>query len=155
MTGKANFSKPRRQRGRRSTYSQSYIVWGNLVDDYEWLKQPDKVAEATRREIPLLEQAIQQHPRESDAYGRLADALSSQHDKEKALANLRSALALAPDDAGVLGIAADVYENLGDRRQAIEYVGKALHHGGTKDQFVEDPELQELLKDPAAKAVVK
>ena len=135
--------------------SQSYIVWGNLVGDYEWLHEPEKVAEGVRREIPLLEQAVQQHPRDVDAYGRLADAYSLQHEKDKALANLRTALALAPEDAGNLELAADVYENLGDRRQAIEYLGKALHRGATKDQLMQDSELQELLTDPAVKSMLK
>jgi len=48
-----------------------------------------------------------------------------------------------------------VYENLGDRREAISYVQKAIAHGATKNQIASDPELQELLKDPAAKAVLK
>ena len=71
------------------------------------------------------------------------------------MANLRTALALAPSDAGVLDMAADVYENLGDRRQAIEYVGKALRAGFTKDAIRSDPELQEALKDSAMKNLLK
>jgi eukaryotic-like serine/threonine-protein kinase len=134
---------------------ENYVVWGNLRNDYEWLKQPEKAAEARRREIPLLEQAVQQHPRDAEPFAQLANLWAEAHEREKALANLRAALALAPSDAGVLDMAADVYENLGDRRQAIEYVGKALRAGFTKDAIRSDSELQEALKDSAMKNLLK
>lgn len=134
---------------------ENYIVWGNLRNDYEWLKEPDKAAEARRREIPLVERAIQQHPRDADAYAQLANLWGEEHDREKALANLRTALALAPNDAGVLDIAADVYESLGDRQQAISYAEKAMRAGYTADALRNDPELQEALKDPAMKHLLK
>lgn len=135
--------------------AENYIVWGNLRNDYEWLKQPDKAAEARRREIPLVERAIQQHPRDADAYAQLANLWGEEHEREKALEDLRTALALAPNDAGVLDIAADVYENLGDRKQAIAYAVRAIRAGYTKVSLRNDPELQEALKDPAMKDALK
>lgn len=135
--------------------SQNYVIWQNLIADYEWLKQPDKAADARRHEILLLEQNVQQHPRDAVPFSLLADAYSADHEREKALANLRTALALAPEDPTVLGNATDVYENLGDRREVAAYVGKTLKHGGNKEQFTSDPELQEALKDPAIKALLK
>ena len=135
--------------------SGNYIVWGNLRNEYQWLKEPDKAAEARRREIPLLEQAIQQHPRDGEAFSQLANLWGEEHEREKALANLRTALALAPNDPLVLDMAADVYENLGDRKQAIAYVEKAMRGGFGKESLLADPELQELIKDPAMKAFVK
>jgi len=135
--------------------SQNYIVWGNLLSDYEWLKQPDKAADVRRHEIPLIEQSVQQHPRDAAAFAVLADLYALDHEREKALASLRTALALAPDDPAILSEAADVYENLGDRRQATAYVEKALRHGGNKEQLIADPELQAALNDPAIKALLK
>jgi serine/threonine-protein kinase len=135
--------------------SENYIVWGNLRNEYEWLKQPEKAEEARRREIPLLEQSIQQHPRDGEAYGQLANLWAEEHEREKAEANLRTALALAPSDPAVLLMAADLYENLGDRKQCIAYLEKAMRVGLTKDQMLTDPELQEALKDPGVKALLK
>jgi len=135
--------------------SQNYIIWGNLLADYEWLKQPDKAADVRRKELPLLEQTVQQHPRDAAPFALLADLYAADHEREKAIASLRTALALAPEDATVLGDAADVYENLGDRREVAAYVEKALKHGGNKEQFSSDPELQNALNDPAIKAFLK
>lgn len=134
---------------------QNYIVWENLLADFEWLKEPDKAAEVRRHEIPLLEQTVQQHPRDAAGFAVLADLYALDHQREKSLAYLRTALALAPDDQGTLDVAADVYENLGDRSQAIAYIEKAIRHGASKDQLIMDPELQEALKDPAVKGLLK
>ena len=135
--------------------NQNYVVWENLRADYEWLQQPDKAADVRRHETPLLEQTVQQHPRDAAPFAMLADLYAADHDREKALASLRTALALAPDDATVLGSAVDVYENLGDRVEVGAYVEKTLKHGGNKEQFSTDPELQNALNDPAIKALFK
>jgi tetratricopeptide (TPR) repeat protein/tRNA A-37 threonylcarbamoyl transferase component Bud32 len=134
---------------------ENYIIWRNLRIEYEWLKQPEKAAEARRRDISLLEQAVQAHPRDGEAYAELANLWAQEHEREKAQANLRTALALAPSDPTVLLFAADLYENLGDRKQCIAYVEKAMRVGLTKDQLLTDPELQEALKDPAMTALLK
>lgn len=135
--------------------AENYIVWSNLRIDYEWLKQPEKAAEARRREIPLLEQTIQQHPRDAEPYAQLANLFAEEGQKEKAIANMRSALALAPNDPRVLNLGADTYEKLGNRKQAIEYLGKAIRAGYTKDELIADPELQDAMSDPAVKALLK
>jgi hypothetical protein len=41
------------------------------------------------------------------------------------------------------------YENLSDRKHAVEYIGKAIAAGFPADKVKNDPELQELLKDPS------
>ena len=135
--------------------SQNYVIWENLRADYEWLKEPDKAAEVRHKEIPLLEQTVQQHPREAVPFAILADLYAMDHERERALATLRTALALSPEDPTVLGNAADLYENLGDRREVAANVEKALKHGGNKEQFLSDPELQNAMNDPAIKALLK
>ena len=135
--------------------AENYVVWSNLRIDYEWLKQPEKAAEARRREIPLLEREIQQHPREAEPYAQLANLFAEEGQREKAIAHMRTALALAPSNPRVLDLGADTYEKLGDRKQAIDFLGKALRSGYTKDELISDPELQEALKDPAVKALLK
>jgi len=131
------------------------IVWSNLRIDYEWLKQPENAAEARRKEVPLLELTIQQHPREAEPYAQLANLFAEEGQKEKAISNLRTALALAPNDPRVLNLCADTYEKLKDRKQAVEFLGKAIRAGYTKDELTSDPELQDVMSDPAVKALLK
>lgn len=134
--------------------SQNYVVWENLRIDYEWLKETDKAREAAGHSKTLLERSIQSHPRDANAFGVLADLFALEHEREKALANLRTALAFAPDDMGILTLAADVYEDLGDRRRAVEYLKSAIKHGATKEILSSDPELQGVLTDPAIKGLL-
>lgn len=135
--------------------AENYVVWSNLRIDYEWLKQPEKAAEARRREIPLLEQAIQQHPRDAEPYAQLANLFAEEGQRDKAIANMRTALALSPNDPRVLDLGADTYEKLGDRKKAVELLVKAIRAGYTKEQLIADPELQDALSDPAVKALLK
>ncbi|HKR28669.1 MAG TPA: protein kinase [Acidobacteriaceae bacterium] len=135
--------------------SQNYIVWDNLVQDYTWLNQPDEAAKARQHEIPLLEQAVRQNPRNAGAFALLADLYAQQGQRDNALASLRTALALSPDDSRVLANAIDVYADFGDRTQAIAYLKKALSHGYSKDQVTSDPELQQFSKDPAVRSLLQ
>jgi len=135
--------------------ADNYVVWSNLRIDYEWLKQPENAAEARRKEVPLLELTIQQHPREAEPYAQLANLFAEEGQKEKAISNLRTALALAPNDPRVLNLCADTYEKLKDRKQAVEFLGKAIRAGYTKDELTSDPELQDVMSDPAVKALLK
>jgi Flp pilus assembly protein TadD len=134
--------------------SENYIVWDNLRLDYAWLKQTDKARDAARHAIPLLEQHVQRSPRDAEAFGLLGDLFALDHVREKALANLRTALALAPDDPGILITAADAYANLGDRGKAIECLRSALKHGASREALASDPDLQALLSDPGVKGQV-
>lgn len=133
----------------------NYLIWTNLMMDYEWLGQPGQAADARQKAIPLLEQVVRQNPRDADSYSTLADlyALQGQHDK--ALSTLRTALALSPEDPDVLSTAADVYENLGDRRQAIAYIQKALQRGYSRQMLKADPEIQSAIKDPPIRALLQ
>ena len=134
---------------------KNYLVWENLRADYESLHQADRAEEVRAREIPVVEQAARQNPRSADIFAKLADLYASGQQRDKALSMLRTAMALAPDDPGVLQIGADVYEHLGERRQAIAWLGKALQHGAAKQQILDDPELQDVLQDPPARALLK
>ncbi|MGB8534834.1 MAG: protein kinase [Acidobacteriaceae bacterium] len=134
---------------------QDYLVWQGLVSSDEWLKQPEKAEDARRHEIPLLEQAIKLKPQDGAAHGLLAELYSGEHQPEKALPHLQSAIALAPDDALNLQNIADAYVNLGDRRQALAYAERALKHGATSDQLKADPELQPIIDDPELKPLLK
>jgi tetratricopeptide (TPR) repeat protein len=134
---------------------KNYLVWDNLRSDYESLHQAGPAEDARSHEIPLVEQAARQNPRNADIFAKLADVYASGQQRDKALAMLRTATALAPDDSGVLLTSADVYAYLGDRRQVIASIEKALHHGVPKQQILDDPELQDVLQDPPIRALLK
>ena len=98
--------------------------------------------------LPLVEQAVKLKPQDAAAQSILAVLHAKSGKKGEALQEVQTSLALAPDDPGVLSNIVDVYELVGDRRHAIEYLEKALQKGFTLDQAKTDPDIQALLHDP-------
>ena len=80
---------------------------------------------------------------------------SQLHLRDKAKTQMDAALALSPDDAGILVKAGEAYENLGERSLALEYFGKALQKGWTLEDLKTNPDLRSLLFDPNARRVLE
>jgi tetratricopeptide (TPR) repeat protein len=80
---------------------------------------------------------------------------SQQHLRDKAKTQLDAALALSPDDPGILGKAGEAYENLGERSLALEYFRKALQKGWILEDLKMNPDLRSLLSDPNARRVLE
>jgi serine/threonine-protein kinase len=138
-----------------SLNDKNYDVWNNLVICYDWLKLPEKSAEARGRLLVLLEQAIKTNPQDANAHATLAAEYAVMHEKEKTLSHVQTTLALTPDDPINLLSVADAYELMGDRRQAVVYIERALKHGLKTDEVSADPYMQSILKDPALKSSLK
>jgi eukaryotic-like serine/threonine-protein kinase len=138
-----------------SLNDKNYDVWNNLLICDDWLKLPEKSAEVRRHLSVLLEQAVKRDPHDANAQATLAIVDAAEHEKEKSLSNIQTVLALTPNDSGNLLNVADAYELLGDRRQAVLYVERALKAGLKPDQLRIDPEIQSALQDPALHSVLK
>jgi len=127
----------------------NYMVWNNLMLAYEALNQKDK-ADATRRKAEALaEGAVALKPGDALAQSTLATFYAQDKLTQKASAKIRTSLALAPDDPGVLSNVAQAYELMGDRAQAVKYIEVALRKGYALDDI--DPSLQALIADPRFK----
>jgi len=127
---------------------KNYVVWANLALARDWLGQAEQAKAARERQLPLVEEAAKQNPRDAQAQSVLALLYAEQKMHDKALSGVRSALALAPDDAGVLVNVGEVYENLGQRKDAIRYITKSMEKGTSMDALRQEPALRNLLLDP-------
>ena len=130
---------------------QDYQVWNNLVLAYGWLKQADKAAAAREKLRALLEETAKVKPQDGAVQAMLAVLYAESQQRSKATDHLNSALAFSPDDPSVLVDAAEAYELLGQRKEAIATFQSALKKGYSMEQAKADPELQNLLADPALK----
>jgi serine/threonine protein kinase/tetratricopeptide (TPR) repeat protein len=138
-----------------SINDKNYDVWNNLLICDDWLKLPEKSTEVRGHLLVLLEQAIRTNPQDANAHATLAAVYASMHEREKSLSNVETTLALTPDDPNNLLSVADSYELLGDRRQAVQYVERALKHGLKVDELRTDPEIQPALQDPALRSLLR
>ncbi len=127
---------------------RDYMVWANLVVAYESLHSSDKVNAALEQERLLLEQEAESNPRDATVQYLLGKVYARKKEKEKAVARAQSALTLSPDDSNVLEGVAEIYERLGDRASALNYIEKSLEKGYSLQALKDDPTLQGLLADP-------
>jgi serine/threonine-protein kinase len=127
---------------------KDYLVWGNLAIAYEGLNNQQKAQQAHDKEIALLEQAVQETPRDASAHATLGLLYAKKKVREKAISHVESALALSPDDADVLETVGQAYEDLGDRARALQYLEKSLQKGYSFEAMKSFPDLQGVLSDP-------
>ncbi len=127
---------------------RDYMVWNNLMLDYQGLKDDAKTEAARRKTEQLAEQVVAAKPQDAMAHSMLAMLYAMDKFTEKSQARIQTALALAPDDPNVLSNIGEAYELMGNRRQALEYIHKSLQKGYPMDQITNDPSLQALVADP-------
>jgi len=132
--------------------SNDFRLWANLDLAYEWLNQKDRAATAKDKELALLEELVKNQPGDAGLHSALAVLYASKNEREKAFSNVRTALALTPEDSGVLSDVAEAYEDLGDRKQALKYAEESLKKGYPLEYFKNHPAMQELLADPNFRA---
>ena len=130
----------------------NYLVWGNMVTAYLWLGNqglgnPEKLQKAIHRTIELLEAQVKETPKDNLSHAVLASLYAREKQKDQALSQIQTALALSATDPSTLVYVGVAYENLGDRRLALHYIDQGLSAGFPADKIRNDPELQELLKD--------
>ncbi|HJS59462.1 MAG TPA: tetratricopeptide repeat protein [Vicinamibacteria bacterium] len=129
-----------------------YLVWRNLAAAYFWTPGEREKARATyERAVQLAEKESQVNPQDPGLQLRLADCLSQLGKTAEARARLKQALARAPTDAGLMVLAGTVFEQLGDRPRALEWIGRAVGSGYPVAEIKSDPALAALMDDPRFK----
>jgi serine/threonine-protein kinase len=128
---------------------KDWRVWANLELAYTWLKDDAQVRFARDKTLPLLEQYAAVNPREAPVQSMLSMLYAEKQEREKALARAKAALALAPEDPAILADVAETYDDLGDRRRAIQLAQRSLENGYTPNDLEQRPALEAVLADPA------
>ena len=85
----------------------------------------------------------------------LAEMYAYTGDKARYPVAMQKALALDPDNPGVLLKCADVYELLGEHRLAVEPANKAVAKGLRLSDFDSDPVARRFREDPAFRAPIR
>jgi serine/threonine-protein kinase len=127
-----------------------YRLWGNLALAYEWLGQSGKARQAYDQELIRLEQIVRNKPEDARVQAELGRLYAGRNMPAKALPRMQASLVLAPGDKFVLIDAADTYEQLGRRPEAVAVLQTALRQGAVMDDLEADPILRALLSDQRA-----
>ena len=128
---------------------KDWRVWSYLQLAYAWLKDDEKMRAARAKALPLLEQYASLNSQEASVQSMLSMFYAEDNLREKAIARANAALALAPNDPWILADIAETYDDLGDRKRAIQYAKESLKNGYTLADLQERPALHGLLADPS------
>ncbi|MGA8540791.1 MAG: protein kinase, partial [Terriglobales bacterium] len=112
-----------------SMNDKNYQVWENLAIAYERLNQREKAVLARDRELALVEANSESNPKDGELQSFLGLLYAQKHMPDEADRHLQTALALRGDDRVILENVGEAYEDLGRRRQALQFIEKALDKG--------------------------
>jgi len=127
---------------------RDWRVWSNLQLAYTWLKDDQNMLRARAKVVTLLGHYVSVNPRDERAQSMLSMLYAEDHSREKAVSHAKAALALAPKDPWILSDVAETYEDLGDRKTAIQYALQSLRFGYSVADLQRQPALHDLLADP-------
>ncbi len=135
---------------------EQFDVWGDLAETYVAAGNHEiQAAEAFQKAAALAEEERKRTPDDSYTISMLGKYYASLHDETRALPLLRKAIALAPKDPDVAERVAEAYEVLGRRKDAIEFLTKALQLGYSATYAKESPTFKSLRRDPDAPPAIR
>jgi tetratricopeptide (TPR) repeat protein len=105
------------------------------------------------RAAELAESELRVNPQDPEPLMCLADCYSMLGQRERSYRLLHKAISIAPRDIDIMFQAAIVYEQLADRKQALQWIGKAMREGYSKELIERSPSLTKLRADPEYKAL--
>jgi serine/threonine-protein kinase len=125
---------------------RDYQIWGNLASARYWAGDHEKARHAYQRAIRMAQAKRDVNPRDSEVLCDLAMYHAMLGEQTRARAPLERAKALVTDVDVMFSIGI-VYEQLGEREQALEWISKALENGYSPGLALRSPTLQELRED--------
>jgi tetratricopeptide (TPR) repeat protein len=131
------------------------LWWHNLAAAYQWSHNLEKARTAFQRTAELAEEQRRVNPRDPVLLVRLADAYSNLNQGQRARQLIQQGLALASDDVSNMFNASEIYEQLGDRRLALQWIAKSIKGGYPRDLIEKSPTLALLRLDPRYQALFR
>ena len=136
--------------------ARNSVIMGNLAKAYSHLPgRSEEANESFRHAAALVEEQLNENPRDATALSQLATYYALLGERSKALEKIRQATAIAPREVGVCHRAILVYEIAGQREEALFWLGKALELNFPKYRIEADTDLRELVADPRYARIVQ
>jgi Flp pilus assembly protein TadD len=126
--------------------------WRWRAHALHWRGRAEDARRSWRRVAQLTEDHLKINPRRQDVLCGYAEALIVLGDRERGLQQLSFLASLGPMDAFTSYMTAQVYEMVGNRAAALEYIHKALASAVDYSKTIAtDPWLARLRSDPQYK----
>ena len=128
-----------------------YSVWSFLSSAYKQSSPPkmEEFMHATRKAKEMAEKQLEVNPRNPAVLADLASFELGLGDSESAERTLKRASDMQPVDVNLQVRIGMLYENIGNRDDALNWIEKAIENGFPAGQLLEnsDPELSQLWED--------
>ena len=135
---------------------EDYQAPSLLAMVYKGLGRTGDAEAAHRKALQIVEKHIELHPDDARALYMGGGGLCATGERARALEWTRRALAIEPDDPGVLYNVACNYSQLGRPEEAIECLDKAISNGFGFKQWIEhDSDLDPVRSHPRFAALLK
>jgi serine/threonine-protein kinase len=134
-----------------------YRVWSNLAVAYSKTPgQKERAKDGFLHAAKLCREALQANPNDAVMLSDLAMFVASEgNERQEPLVLIERALALAPQDTDVQFNAAETYESLGYRKEALDWVAKLIAAGYPLDDINGSPVLADLIKDKRYQSILQ
>lgn len=134
-----------------------YRVWSNLAVAYSKTPgQKERAKDGFLHAATLCREALKTNPNDAVILSDLAMFVASEgNERQEPLVLIERALALAPQDTDVQFNAAETYESLGYRKEALDWVAKLIAAGYPLDDINGSPVLADLVKDKRYQSIVQ
>jgi serine/threonine-protein kinase len=131
------------------------VAWGNLGNACRLIPGREAVAEeALERAIGLMRERLDRSAGDGESWARLAGWYVGRGCRAQAEQAIGRALELAPDAVHCLWSAGHVMFLIGRRKEALEYLARAVRSGYGVDALRRDPDLRPLHGDPEFQAIL-
>lgn len=133
-----------------------YQVWSNLAVAYSQTPgQQARAKDGFLQAARMCREALKTNPNDPEMLSDLAMFIASEGDeRQEPLILIEKALALGPQDTYVQFNAAETYESLGYRKEALDWLGKLIAAGYPLDDINHSPVLASLIKDKSFQALL-
>lgn len=132
-----------------SINDQYHQIWGHLASALLWAEEDSsRVAGYYEKALEMAMEELKINPRDADLLVSIAGYQASLGDHHNSLNYLGRAIEIAPENTVIKGNAGIVYEQLGERNQALSLIIEALKQGYSLAEIENDPHLRDFRNDP-------
>ncbi len=131
-----------------------YELWGNLGYALRFSVGPEQAEGAFRQAAELAEARLAERPDDHGLMATLAGYCAMLQNRERGLELLESVVAAEPTNPIIIQQIAEIFEDLGDRDRALEWVERSFEAGVSPQRFEGRPTLHKLVADERFQALV-
>jgi len=129
--------------------ASDYVIWGHLGFARAYGADPQGAEGAFRRAISIGENGLEEDTADAELLSDLASYHAMIGERERSLELQQAAIARGPDSPSVMVTIGETFEVLGDREQALAWLGRALQAGMEPSELEDRPALRALVAEKA------